>query len=438
MPKCKCCGQSECFTESDRMVVTLSGLPHENYGRNLKPVGGGWSRGLSYLDGYGGEYVLYKTYDKPNAGVPNTPYSGRCVFTYWDGYGDSIENGVTTFGIRITYRHGYDRFGNFQWDRSVWVRVLGGTIEWSDSGIGSAPSPAITYIAADLTENASSESELFGGYLWVPKPWTLTATTCELAVYDDATHATALKPCECFNLPVDILNNYDTLYKSTCLTYNGTADPGTDDYSSVYHPHGNCDPGSLGGIYCSPFVAENSLAVGPYTLLWRDYGTDEIDLTISDLVLYATTLSTAGTYTLPYGGMYRDAWVPNCIGNPYPSGYPGVFGPGWAAAFPFTHEGSTHAIFLSVSLGRTELERIYDDLIYPPSRRLYVGVAVVGPSGMLPGAVQIFQSDGLQSEDTYGCGNMPTVSGGDGVSGTRYFTACPATAYQWTWSVSQA
>lgn len=434
LPNCACCESTECFTASDRMVVTLSGLPHENYGYNRLPMVNGWPRGLTYLDAYNGEYVLYKTHDQPNDG--STLYSGECSYSYFDGVGDSVANGSTTFGIVIKYRHGYNRFGTFVWDRTVTVRVLGGIITWADQGSVSAPSASNTYIASDLTVNASPETQIVGGYLVVAVPWTLTSSTCSIAEYDASTHSSALKPCECFNLPSG-WGSTDTLYKSTCLTYNGTADPGTDNYSSVYHPHGNCDP-SAGSLYCSPIVATYTQVVGAYTLKWWDYGTDEIDITVSDMTLAGTTLSIAGTYTLPYGGLLGGS-----LSGTIPCSGGGtsrlkVLGPSWSAAFPFTHSGSTHAVLFSVSLARSEESAVSAVLLYPSSRRLYVGATVVGPSGILNGASTFWQSDGLQAEDTYGCGNMPTVTGGDGVSGTKYILGCTGTTYQWTWSVSQA
>lgn len=435
LPKCKCCG-GQCFTQADRMVVTLSGLPHENYGYNLN-VTDGWGRGLNYLDGYDGEYVLYKAKDTPNAGVPNSLRSGECKFIYWDGRGDSLATGEPTFSIEIVYKHGYDSFGNFEWERTVHVSVLGGTIDWSDTGGGSGPSAAKTYVEADLTDNSSPESYLFGGYLWLPLPWTLTSTTCEIAEYDAVTHASALTPCECFDLEDPATGSAYPFYKTTCLTYNGTSDPGTTDYSSVYSAHSNCNPGNA--LYCAPIVSANSITVGPYTFDWNDYGTDEIDLTITDMVLPSVnTFAVAGTYTLPYAGMSSSPPSFACQGSS--SGRVISLTPGWTAGFTFTHSGTTHGLLLNVSLARSEIDLTYApaSTIYPPSRRVYVSASILSPTGIVRGASQCYQSDGSQSEDTYGCGNMPTVTGGYGVSGTMHQLGCSGTAYQWSWQVDQA
>lgn len=442
LPCRPCCGGggSDCITTADRMAVTLANLPHENYGHNLNEPFETWGLGYDYLDKYDGTYVLYKTSEDSTSLLD---YGRHCTFTYFDAFGTSTLNGQPTFAIVIAYRYDFKGVsGALRWRRSVDVYALGGRIAWYDSGSSTKPSASKTFTNSDVTDNGSTEKYLAAGGVYLPVPWTLTSTTCSIAEYDAASHSSAVKPCYCFDVPVS-LTSPDTLYDPTCQSLNGTADPGTSDwYSSVYYPHAWTNPGQP--IHCSPAAASYSLAMSsPYSYEWTDYGSDEIDLTISDLVLPSTdTFSVSGTYTLPYVGTYS-SWnggsIP-CVGGGYVQPHCG--GLLWSAAYEFYKSSVRHILVLGVTLRRTQPIFTYASTpLYPSSRRLYVSVMVYRESavaGAIPGACQFYQSDGLQSEDTYGSGNMPSVSGGYGVSGTQYFLGCTSTAYQWTWSVAQA
>lgn len=462
MPGCVCCGGGTAgcggYSSSDRMVVTLASLPHENrtntYYQTLNPDQ--WEFGGDYLDSHNGLYVLYKQYSvDPTASA----YSGKCVWLSYNGGGIGTTNATEGVSLQITLEYDYNGAGSsLRWRRTTRAWLCGGTIAWQDTGTAAMPSASKTYTNSNVIENLSSEWTYF--YYWQRVGWTLTSSTCSIAEYDAGSHAAALKPCECFTPPTSFSTATD--YKTTCLTYNGTSDPGTTNYRTVYAPSTVCSLADDRALFCNPVASTYLLGPagvtsGTGTYFWGQYGTDELEVDLSDMVLGGSTYPTAGTYTLPWNGEYAgysNGSLPCSSGgffsgavigvNPSPPlswGSGGYNSAGWGAGFNFSYSSVDYLLWVGVRLQRT----IYNSStpVVPTSRRLYVTAYVIKTisAGNLQGQAGLcatWQSDGSQGEDGYTCGNMPTVTGGSGVSGTRYLPSCTGTAATWSWEVRQA
>lgn len=470
MPGCVCCGVADgCggYSSSDRMVVTLANLPHENKNNNLilTYIPEQWSLGGEYLDAHNGTYVLYKQYSiDPTASA----YSGLCVWTSYNGsgLGQAGFKAYASFGVTLQIRLSYDYNGagsSLRWKREVSAWLEGGKITWEDSGTGLMPSTNKTYTNANVVLNESASWQYF--YYWVRAPWTLTSATCSIAEYDAASHSAALKPCQCFDIPTAqdhtaTTLGTDTQYRTTCLTYNGTSDPGTSTaFRELYAPGVNCSLAEDRTTFCAPVSSIYTLGPGgatgsSNTYKWGKFGVDELEIDLTDMTLAGTTYPTSGTYTLPWTGELATATsVPACWSggsltyytglppsSPITWGSTGLHSSGWGAAFNFTYSSVDYLLWIAVSLRKTAYNS--GSLVNPSTRRLYVSAAVLRLSGStlycMNGTAITWQSNGSQSEDSYTCGNMPTVTGGDGVSGTKYQFGCTGTAFSWSWEVRQA
>jgi len=391
LPCRPCCGGGGTWCQPspslDSISMTVSGLAFENL---ASCVSGGdmWNEGINYADGFNAKYRMFKSGS-----------ASDCDYRHYQQTAWPTTNGPNIYCyMQVAYDPALDR-------TYFYIQFFAGQIQIYIPGLAQF---GTTYSASDYTV---SQNTFY---------YSASFDLSSLAVRIDEDNGTGSTPCECWGYPAGS-------YQSSCLSVTGKTSPVSPVPENATVAVG-CSPYNSG--LCASWNGTST--VNGYS--WGTYGSDELEVTISDMTDGSNTYPTSGTYYLPYAGDNASLSVNDCAnlsGASIDAWVPGVNKPihTWAAAFDITSGAYTnYTLFLSVTI---PLRCIGGSPA--ATRNTQINAAMKSSGGLT-----FIQGRYTANADSYACGAFPSISGGSPAAATRDCTQVGSTTCEYSWSVDQA